>query len=479
MEKENEIVKREGQSFIERLIENTDSLDQVREVGMVIIKSGFCPEHFKQSQDAVGAIMCIEAGRKLGLSWMQSLSDIYPVKGRIGIMGTAAKAVIFASGVLESWKEYTEGEWPNPNYKHVTISKRKNLPDEFRTEFSVFDAQTAGLMQKDIYKKYGKRMIAWRDIGFHASDYYQDILKGMKTVEELNDYDGLVPGTPEKVTLKTEDGKEITFSDQDKEHSKKSTSRVASKIPDNKFGNVTDVQPITQEVLQPIVKNESNPPEKEEASLFVPSKGSVEVLDGNVIEREVKPGQHTLAEMEKMDVKELLAIINDDMDMMEAMETVPGKNTNKKLRLIIDAAQNGQLTEYVGDQLEAEPPETKKVLVENEHIVGDIPMNKDFDKQSPKHDNFLDGPVKEEKPKEEKTTEAGNKYGIEIPEETPRDFSIVKALFNKMMGIDPQITSVRYIDLATKAGLIADYKDKESFIRDASISEINTLLDSN
>ena len=158
----DQLAKRElgGQSFIERLIERTDSLEEVKKVGMVIIESGFCPEHFKTSRDAVGAIMCIEAGRKLGLSWMQSLSDIYPVKGRIGIMGTAAKAVIFASGILESWVETTEGEYPQPGYKHITVSKRKDLPNEFRTEFSVFDASTAGLMQKDIYKKYGKRMIA-------------------------------------------------------------------------------------------------------------------------------------------------------------------------------------------------------------------------------------------------------------------------------------------------------------------------------
>lgn len=497
MERENEIVKREGQSFIERLIENTDSLEKVKEVGMVIINSGFCPQHFKDSKDAVGAIMCIEAGRKLGLSWMQSLSDIYPVKGRIGIMGTAAKAVIFASGILESWKEYTEGEYPNKNYRHITVSKRKDLPDEFKTEFSVFDAETAGLMQKDIYKKYGKRMIAWRDIGFHASDYYQDILKGMKTVEELNDYDGLVPGTPEKITLKTDDGKEITFTDKDKEQSKKSTSRVAAKIPDNKFGSVGQDTQYTEAMDE---KFEPQTTLKEvltavagEAASIVPQRGSYS-SDANEgagegippsIQGAMTDGKFTLAEMEKMETSELLKIINGDMDTMESMEMIPGKNTNKKLRYIIDAHQNGTLAEHVAAEL-PKPEELAKgegnlssvneTDVIDENIVGVIHPNKLFDQQAkPPVDNFLDNAPK----KEEKKPEAGNKYGIIVSETTPRDFSEIKAIFNKLMGITPQITTPVYMTLSQKLGLFTKYPDREVFLKFATGAEINLLLNNN
>ena len=490
----SELAKRElgGQSFIERLIEKTDSLEQVKEVGMVIIKSGFCPEHFCQSQDAVGAIMCIEAGRKLGLSWMQSLSDIYPVKGRIGIMGTAAKAVIFASGILESWTETTEGEYPQPGYKHITISKRKDLPNEFRTEFSVFDASTAGLMQKDIYKKYGKRMIAWRDIGFHASDYYQDILKGMKTVEELNDYDGLVPGTPEKVTLKTKDGKEVTFTDKDKEHSIKMTSKVADKIPDNKFGEVKkdDIQDATI-----VEENKQNPRtsfkeameainttgnDKDESSI-TPQRGSVETLDGKEIDREndiapAEDGKLTLEGMEKMDTADLLKIINEDMDMMEGMEMIGGKNTNKKLRLIIFAHQNDTLAEYVAenmpvntDDAEGDGSETKQ---------GDIAINKDFDNQGSQPAGKPTGNADILQPDKK----PGNKYELEVPEmgeNGNRDFSSTKTLFNALAGVSPSITASRYLELAAKLGIAEKYLDKEVFCRGASVELINQLLNAN
>ena len=497
----NELAKRElgGQSFIERLIEKTDSLEEVRKVGMVIIESGFCPEHFKQSKDAVGAIMCIEAGRKLGLSWMQSLSDIYPVKGRIGIMGTAAKAVIFASGVLESWKEYTEGEWPDPKYKHITESKRKGLPDVFRTEFSVFDAQTAGLMGKEIYKKYGKRMIAWRDIGFHASDYYQDILKGMKTVEELNDYDGLVPGTPEKVTLKTEDGKELTFTDKDKERSAKTTSRVTSKIPENKFNKVGD-ENITEATIV-----DDKPP-------FIADKNSAEYMNGvlvcrdeygNITNKEeidlagagtdsegkekIPEQPWTLDQMEKMDTEILKKVVMEDLDMMEASEIIPGKNTNKKLRDIIFAHQEGKLDLHVAPYLKEKEKEENKAGeaapsdVSPQNSSADIPPNKGFDKaaEDKKIDDFLNGTSKKE---EKPVAEAGNKYGLEIPaydKGEQRDFSTTKTLYNRIVGITPQITSVRYLELAQKTGLIEKYADKETFCRDATVEEINQLLNAN
>ena len=47
------------------------------------------------------------------------------------------------------------------------------------------------------------------------------------------------------------------------------------------------------------------------------------------------------------------------------------------------------------------------------------------------------------------------------------------------MGITPQITSVRFLEIAEKAGLLEKYKDKEVFCRDATVEEINLLLNTN
>lgn len=506
MSEETGLVKREsGSSFIERLVENADTLEQIKEVGMVIIKSGFCPEHFKQSQDAVGAIMCIEAGRKIGLSWMQSLSDIYPVKGRIGIMGTAAKAVIFSSGVLESWEEFTEGEYPNPDYKHITISKRKDLPKIFRTEFSVYDAQVAGLMQKDIYKKYGKRMIAWRDIGFHASDYYQDILKGMKTVEELNDFEPLVPGA-DKVTIQTADGKEIVIPNKEvaEERSKKVTARAIDKIEAKNFAPVTPPPnpPIrTQTEVKPATIVSGGPAASvnddlaQTESPFKPERGSVEMFDGKITKidgKELSPeaqeerkdaGEWTIEAMSKMDTELLVEKINTKSEMIEAMVAIPGKNTNKKLREIIDAWQRGRLdmltapfkgrdivdiTAEQGIQDQQKEAENESAPAMNQGIQ----PNRDFDKQTREPELELEKPL----------TNELNKYGLQVPEfdkGNEREFSTTKRLYNDLLTVNPKIDNERWLELKLSVPSAEKYKNKEEFLKYATVKEICDLLNAN
>jgi CheY-like chemotaxis protein len=502
----NELVKQEApQSFIERLIEHAEDLEKVKEVGMVIINSGFCPEHFKQSKDAVGAIMCIEAGRKLGLTWMQSLSDIYPVKGRIGIMGSAAKSVIFSSGVLDKWEEVTEGTFPNDDYKHIIVSKRKGLPGEFRSEFSVYDAKKAGLFSKDIYQRYGKRMIMWRNVGFHSTDYYGDIMKGMKTVEELNDFD-VIPGVGD-TTIEKEDGTKINITAGAKGKSTKMTDRVADKIPDNKFGAVSST--ITEAVIVPPEANkESSEPEKKEEPVITATRESSESMYGVKVIRdsqtnaitnmeeinaakpqgsEVVQGELTLEQMEQMDTPLLLKMVMEDMDMMEAAETIGGKNTNKKLREIIFAHQNNELDKHVAPYLkaikekeDAESSATVSTAPPVDTTKGEIHLNKEFDQQKTtgtpvaKNQDILTADVK--KP------EVGNKYGLIIPEfdkGEQREFGTMKQLFNTLGSVTPPINNTRYLELAGPMGLLAAFPDREAIAKFGTVKIINELLNKN
>jgi len=179
--------------------------------------------------------------------------------------------------------------------------------------------------------------------------------------------------------------------------------------------------------------------------------------------------------LEDMDTEVLKKMVMDDMDSMEACEIIGGKNTNKKLRGIFFAHQENKLAEYVAANMPKE--ENKEGTTPAQ---GEIPINKSFD-QKPKDvdkeaDDFLNAPMKEKK------TEEGNKYRLDVPnydKDSERDFALTKTLYNKMVGIDPQITSPRYLILAEKLGLLEKYKDKETFCKYATVSEINSLLNTN
>jgi len=216
----------------------------------------------------------------------------------------------------------------------------------------------------------------------------------------------------------------------------------------------------------------------ENESPFIPSRGSVEYMNGKEIKRDEAPtkeGQLTLKQMEEMDTKVLLDMVNADMDMMEAMALMPGKNTNKKLREIIFAHQGGRL-----DNLTA----PYKANATEENAGADIQPNKDFDNQkadtSKEIDDFLD---KETIKKAEPVIKPGNKYNIEVlpfDKGNEREFGTYKDLNNKFLSITPQITTPRFLELSEKLGMDAKkYFNKEVFLKFASVEEINLLLNSN
>jgi hypothetical protein len=354
METNTQLVKKEelgDQSFIERLVSKADSLEQIKEVGMVIINSGFCPDHFKTSKDAVGVIMCIEAGKKLGITWMQALSDIYPVKGRVGMMGTLAKSLIFSSGVCEKWEETTEGTYPNPDYKHIIVSKRKGYPGEFRTEFSVFDAKMANLMDKSIYKAYGKRMIMWRNVGFHAQDYYTDLMKGMKTVEELNDYDpaNIGAGTPGETTIITRDGQKMKIDLGKTAKSEIISQGVKDSIDkaNNKHKEAQDVEAITSE-----------------AEDLTPS--SIEIKEWT---EEYLTGL-------KADIGQLAKDSLPDAKY-KLMLAIPQKKTNKLFREALLAFQDGKLDAWLTNALKVSEIDSGNGEGQSTAPIENIPQNSD------------------------------------------------------------------------------------------------------
>lgn len=503
-----------------------ESVEEMKKVANLLLESKLCPVHlYEKGSDGktdfskgktAALVMVALHGKKLGFDIMTAMQQIVPVNGLMSLKGDGAKSLILNSGKVEpgSWKETIEGSIEEETYKVTITATRSDTKETIARTFSVDKAKRAGLWisqqmvsgqdgwkhKNSAWYKYPDRLIGYRALGFLARDLFPDVMSGTYTTEEAMD----MPKDATEI-IETPDGNKITI--PDKEHatkrSEKLTTRVAEKIQPDKFAPVkTEVQEAEVITAQDINEEKATVEEKittmnAEESPFIPSKGSVEYMNGVKVIRgedgkiqnmdevnagaegggdapeEAPPsanGPWTLDQMEKMDTKILMAKVNSDTDMMEACDMIGSKNTNKKLREIIFAWQEGTLAEHVAPFMaQADTPPDDTPAPED---PGRMP-NMDFENQKPD-----DVPLK---PRQNKVG-AVNKYGMEIPDVEVgvlRDFSDVKRLFNQFVSITPKIDNNRYIELSTKLGFIQKYPDREIFIKSASREEINLLLNNN
>lgn len=223
---ENKIIKREKTTpaFVENAMA---SLEQAKEYANIILDSKLAPSHFylkkpdnkpDYSQGNTAAIiMVMQHGLELGMSVSQSLQLIVPVNGMLSLKGDGAKSLIFNSGLCEKWEEREEGSIGNNDYKYIITAKRKGL-EEKTVDFSVAKAMRAGLwidqnavsrnprLKYSPWWKYPNRMIMYRAVGFISRDLFSDVLSGMLTQAEAEDYEHDIEAT---IELKSPTGKEI------------------------------------------------------------------------------------------------------------------------------------------------------------------------------------------------------------------------------------------------------------------------------
>jgi len=180
--------------------------------------------------------------------------------------------------------------------------------------------------------------------------------------------------------------------------------------------------------------------------------------------------------MSKMDTELLVEKINTKSEMIEAMVAIPGKNTNKKLREIIDAWQRGRL-----DMLTA--PFKGKEITEIDAVTGQIkeePVQTNADIQP--NINFDKMPEEQEVKLEQPLTKELNKYGLQIPEwdkGNEREFSTTKRLYNDLLSVHPRIDNERWLELRPSVPSLEKYKNKEEFLKYATVKEICDLLNAN
>jgi hypothetical protein len=132
-------------------------------------------------------MVCIQWGMEMGLAPMQALQNIAVINGKPSVYGDAMMALVQASPVCEGVEESIEDE-ATPNPVAVCIARRKGRA-AVTVRFSVEDAKRAGLWGKQgPWQAYPKRMLQMRARGFALRDAYPDVLKGLISTEEAQDY---------------------------------------------------------------------------------------------------------------------------------------------------------------------------------------------------------------------------------------------------------------------------------------------------
>jgi hypothetical protein len=159
--------------------------DDLAKFSDVVFKSGLAPKSFTSPQ---AVMIAVQLGAEIGLTPMMSIQNIAVINGIPSIYGDAMKALVLSSNECEYVREYFEGTPYHDDFAAVCVSKRKGQQETIE-KFSVADAKKAGLWNKEgTWQKYPKRMLKFRARGFNLRDNYSDLLKGLRSVEETNDF---------------------------------------------------------------------------------------------------------------------------------------------------------------------------------------------------------------------------------------------------------------------------------------------------
>lgn len=151
-----------------------DELAMLERMGALLHKSGLC----KGARSVEQAIALILMGREVGLPAMQALSTIHVIEGKPTASVHLIGALLARGGVTWQATKHDEAgctvEFSRPGWKPATSS------------FAKVDAERAGLVSKDNWRKWPRAMYYARAFAEGARRIGPDLLCGLNyTPEEL------------------------------------------------------------------------------------------------------------------------------------------------------------------------------------------------------------------------------------------------------------------------------------------------------
>jgi len=151
----------------------------------MLANSNMVPKDYRGKPGDI--LVCVQWGMELGLAPMQALQNITVINGKPSVYGDAMMALVQASSVCENIEEYLEKEGTSDAVAVCIATRKGRKPVTAR--FSVKDAVKANLWGKQgPWTQYPNRMLQMRARGFALRDCFPDVLRGLISAEEADDY---------------------------------------------------------------------------------------------------------------------------------------------------------------------------------------------------------------------------------------------------------------------------------------------------
>lgn len=151
-----------------------DSADSLMQKADILIRSGMLPPHLRKPEQVVAIML---RGKELGIGYMEALTSLNFIQGKVSSSTQLMLALIYRSGKLENI-EMVEGDPARVTMKRKGMSAHK-------VEFGTRDATKMGLMNKENYRKQPATMFMWRAIAICARRVFPDVVGAVYTPDEL------------------------------------------------------------------------------------------------------------------------------------------------------------------------------------------------------------------------------------------------------------------------------------------------------
>lgn len=155
------------------------SLEEEFRLAKAYFMSGLMPKGLNSPEKV---LVAVQLCRELSLPPMLAIRQIMVFNGVPAIFGDLPVGLVLKSGKADYVDDSFEDKDGQP-YAATCRTRRKGSPREVERRFTLDDARKAGLLSKEPWQKYPRRMLQCRARAWALKDAYADVLSGLSIAE--------------------------------------------------------------------------------------------------------------------------------------------------------------------------------------------------------------------------------------------------------------------------------------------------------